>query len=466
MARALLLFGLVAMPLLLAACGGGGGGGGGTSSASSGEGVSDSGQAPAVPSNPVDSWLTVSAQIDLTALPGTATKFQIDATSSEAFAHDLNTAIIDTSGVLSPNIAATHGKDSRQNLAPITTTNPALVSGIHTGEFELRSCFDDVQVCSKPAKGSPWKIPYKITVLSQTELSYSRWEIASTAPWPSTVYGGNDYKVNAVTQAGDQAIVVSGNIYTEAMETTKSQDVGTTWAKVVTTHRPPLTLGFAVTSDKATVYLSGGRTFKGTTRVKPDGLYQNQIWKFDGIDWQMVTPITPFPVRVDHVMTKIGDTLFVSGGYFYSETDLGNGQFRSNAPVYYHDLWKSTDEGMNWSKVTDALPQELGNVQCALNWKNRVLIVGSEATASSDGGNWTVHQKFPSLYPLANARCAVSNGRVFVYSGFIQQQLLSSSNLESWQPERSGGWASISGITAIEGRLLVVGPGETYRTVP
>jgi hypothetical protein len=44
-------------------------------------------------------------------------------------------------------------------------SNPALGPGRYQGSIEYRACYDATDVCAQPVEGSPWKLPYDLTVV-------------------------------------------------------------------------------------------------------------------------------------------------------------------------------------------------------------------------------------------------------------------------------------------------------------
>jgi outer membrane protein assembly factor BamB len=78
----------------------------------------------------------------------------------------VNVGIIDSAGVLETNARVLQTSDT----AFRATLNPAqtLSAGLHTGSIVVRVCQDDPLICAKPIAGSPWNLPYRFTVQSQT----------------------------------------------------------------------------------------------------------------------------------------------------------------------------------------------------------------------------------------------------------------------------------------------------------
>ena len=125
--------------LCLHACGGGGGSGGGGD----------------------NSWLTFSpVPVTATVMEGTSAEMVVTATSSRTISQTLYIKIVDSQGV------TTGSGDLLQLSATQYETHllvsPSLPVGVHEGNFEVWLYTD--QAMTQVYDGSPWKVPYKITV--------------------------------------------------------------------------------------------------------------------------------------------------------------------------------------------------------------------------------------------------------------------------------------------------------------
>ncbi|MGJ7525629.1 hypothetical protein [Variovorax sp. GB1P17] len=450
MKRCVASLGVLVLSSLIASCGGGGGGGGGGGF----PGLLPPPNTPPV-ANPAGAWLTFNpSPVELTLFPNTPQTFYVTATSTKVITVPVSVGIIDTKGVITTNVKIS---SSGQQYTATLNTNASLAAGTYTGNFEVRACYDtNPLTCAQPVEGSPWQLPYKITVIDPATLHYSAWEAAQTTPGFTDNF--------ALSYRDGKPIVVSANFYDGNMDTWTSADIGSSWTKVpTTTALTPSTKSFALASDGVAVYLSGGQTVG--TYGKPLGGYKSHVWKFDGNDWQPQATAALFPGREAHVMAKVGTTLYVAGG--------------RNGAGAMRDVWKSTDDGINWTKAADALPAALGNPTCALNWQGSLLLVGDQVATSADGTNWTLASGFPANFPKGSTQCAVLNGRLFISPtsdatfGKPNQNAMSTTDLVNWQLERPrvGSSGDASGMAVIQGRLLVTtGQGTsqrtTYRTVP
>lgn len=418
----------------LAGCGGGGGGNGDAGGSGSGSSTPSS----------AGSWLTFSpSRVDLTMLPGTSTPIIIDAVSSRTIAEPINVAIIDAKGVIvAKSVGITPMSALRYSI--VMFTQPALAAGVHSGSFEVRLCYDSPLTCARPVEGSPWQLPYTITVSDPASLSYQRWEEAQTTP---------GFLANfALSQISTTPVVVSAGFYSGVMETWTSADLGSGWRQpALPANTMPMSGAFALASDGKSIYLSGGQAVGAYGKLT--GNYLNHVWKFDGTSWREQTPAAPFAGRRNHVMAKVGDTLYLGGG--------------RNGSEFLQDLWASSDDGVTWRKISASLPAGVSSPSCALNWRGSLLLVGNQVATSADGVAWTVHAGYPPRFPQRSTQCAVLNDRLFINSTSYDFDAVSSADLQSWKIERPmGGVGNAPGMAAIDGRLLITsGDGTSQRTV-
>ncbi|MDN8617138.1 hypothetical protein [Variovorax ginsengisoli] len=404
------------------------------------------------PTSSAGAWLSFKpAIVDLTVFPQTSTPFSVAAVSSRSIAQTVNIAIIDTKGVITPNVKISGG--GLQYVASMST-NPDLVPGSYSGSFEVRVCYDaNPLVCTQPVEGSPWQLPYKIRVLDPAEFSYASWEeVPITPSFRDKLFTSS----MALSVYDGKPLLVLANGTTGVMETYISPDFGTKWSLQAIPGPTPLTSRFALSSDGAAVYLSGGSY-----------PYRNHVWKFDGVAWQRQTASAEFPARERHLMAKVGTTLFMAGG--------------SNGGVSpLRDLWTSTDEGITWSKRTDSLPAALGVVTCALNWRGSLLLIGDAVATSPDGVQWTVQSGYPVNFPKRSRYCAVLNDKLIIATnGQTLTELgrpvqsMSTTDLVNWhlEPNRSRiSDIEVPNMVAVDGRLLMFAGQSTseltlYRTV-
>ncbi|RZJ07124.1 MAG: hypothetical protein EOP39_17225 [Rubrivivax sp.] len=160
----------MALAMVLTACGGGGSSGsaGGTSGGnSSGAGSTGGGTGS---TTPVDYKLSFSpASLSATYSEGSAQPLTVTATLDRAVSQTVNVAVVDSIGVIEPNVQLTPGT----GLSYQATLQPkaSLSVGEHSGSLQVKLCLDNPQTCASPLPGSPFLLPYKFTVTAPPAAS-------------------------------------------------------------------------------------------------------------------------------------------------------------------------------------------------------------------------------------------------------------------------------------------------------
>lgn len=135
---------LSALAITLTACGGGGGGGGG--------GAPDPGYRLSF----TPGTLTASyAQ-------GTSTPLSVTATLDRSVSQTINVAIVDSVGVIEPNVQLSPGAGN--SYQAVVTPKATLAAGDYNGSLQIKLCFDNPVTCASPLPGSPFSLPYRFAV--------------------------------------------------------------------------------------------------------------------------------------------------------------------------------------------------------------------------------------------------------------------------------------------------------------
>lgn len=165
-ARAAGLLGLI----VLVSCGGGGGGSGGSSGPSG--------------SKPSNGWLSFNpSPVELTSYVGDVPpEFTLSVTVSKVLDGTTYIGFVDAKGVTSGSLEFIAQSADRYSAKMQIVYG--LPEGIHEGRFEVRLCRDDPRVCATPIEGSPWYVPYKITVNKASNLT-------PLAPLPGATASGD-----------------------------------------------------------------------------------------------------------------------------------------------------------------------------------------------------------------------------------------------------------------------------------
>jgi hypothetical protein len=127
--------------------------------------------------------------------------------------------------------------------------------------------------------------------------------------------------------------------------------------------------GAAVLDDK--LWISGGF----------NGFSLNDVWSStDGISWNAVPAVAPFPIRNGHQMLSHAGKLWVIGG-------IGNGALS--------DVWSSPD-GMTWTPASATAAFGDRYLSSSVSYGGALLLIGgvrnninqNDIWSSEDGANW------------------------------------------------------------------------------
>ena len=232
----------------------------------------------------------------------------------------------------------------------------------------------------------------------------------------------------------DTLYIVGGDDGTPLRDVWKSTDAGSTFTKVeVTGSLLRNNLGnYRTVAANGTIYVTGGNL--GTSSSE-----QNRVWKSTdgGKAWQELTTGTKFSARSDHTTLAIGTDIYVIGGYItgadrvwkssdgdnwaqvttsvsttfsprsgHSSVYIPSG---TNAGMYViggfgasarlNDVWKSTDGGATWTRVTANAAFSARNIHSSVVLGQDIYVIGgflgtagrlNDVWKSTDGGaNWT-----------------------------------------------------------------------------
>lgn len=170
------LFSGFLLAALLAACGSGGGG-------SDKDKTADTDQGAWLQLSP--SRLNVTAHVNESIYVHiTGTVLELPDVEVDDETAEVQVGIVDsTDTFIAPRISTSEdGSRYFLTLQTFWKTTP----GVHTGTLEIRACQDDPAVCSKPYPGSPWKLPFQLTIREGEKTALSTHP--GLAPW-STFQG-------------------------------------------------------------------------------------------------------------------------------------------------------------------------------------------------------------------------------------------------------------------------------------
>jgi hypothetical protein len=116
-----------------------------------------------------NSWLQFTPDhLEATTYEGESVAVDVTATSSKTISETLYIGVVDTAGVITPDVTIT--QDGLTFHATVKVS-PTLAAGTYTGNITVRLCRDDAATCANPYPGSPWQVPYSFEVLSGTNLT-------------------------------------------------------------------------------------------------------------------------------------------------------------------------------------------------------------------------------------------------------------------------------------------------------
>ena len=231
------------------------------------------------------------------------------------------------------------------------------------------------------------------------------------------------------------------------------------YAFTVTDHFSPRDLHTSVVLG-GDIYVIGGVTQKfvaatGSIPVKPQ-ISSNEVWRSSdgGLTWDQAAGGTRFTERGGHESVVLDGALYVIAG--------GAGTFGDTA---LDDVWRSTDRGISWSRVTPAgtsvpFPMDyrfasavLGSTMYVLGGvQNTPFTRLDEVWKSADqGASWTLatnatDPKFPAR--SQNAAVVLGNAgaaRLYVIGGFSS----SSNDLDDvWESGDGASWIQVNASAA------------------
>jgi hypothetical protein len=280
---------------------------------------------------------------------------------------------------------------------------------------------------------------------------------------------------------GSALYMVGPNTTSGSDETWRSDDQGVHWRKLNLSPTPALQL-FALATTRNAVYMLGGS-------AQSTGLSTQEVWRFDGSSWLQVSVATPFPARRRHAAVAVGDAIYVIGGSGDGAAHLSSTE--ESASGYLNDVWRSTDGGAHWTRLTDHAAFTPRQGHCAVAMGNSLYVVGGydtavaqNAWASSDGGvSWRqASSALASPYAFASdATCLAHNNRILVIDGGTcvnegpsdyptrrcgagqSHQIQYSSDGATWHADY---WVTgavrieVQGAVAMSANLLMMGPHE------
>lgn len=188
---------------------------------------------------------------------------------------------------------------------------------------------------------------------------------------PAVVFNNKLFVVGGSGYPSFGNLAYSGTNYRDVWSTS----TGTTWDSVNAAPAFIARSSPALVVHKNKLWLIGGRTGTGITTADN---YLNDVWtSADGNTWTQVTTSTTFTARWGHQVISYNNELFLIGGETFDGVQ--------------NDMWVSSDDGVNWTKVQAgnprALPASFTGRTCfsAFVQDNTVWIVGGRGVKDGNG---------------------------------------------------------------------------------
>jgi len=150
---------------------------------------------------------------------------------------------------------------------------------------------------------------------------------------------------------------------------------------------------------------------------RPDESLSNEVWSTaDGQAWTRHLEHAPWEARLGAALTVHRGALWLTGGKVRHDGD----------PAHFrHDVWRS-DDGLNWTRLTDAAPWSARSFHCSVSFLDRLWVVGggdwdrreahADVWSSADGRSWQGHAPPPWRGRIWHS-CAVHDGRLWMIGG-------------------------------------------------
>jgi len=245
---------------------------------------------------------------------------------------------------------------------------------------------------------------------------------------------------------------------------------GTAWTPMVVPNPPPR-FGAAIAHDlvRARTVLFGGTVYMGTNPI-----FVDETWEYDGIAWQLATPLSPPPARNYAAMAYDENRArIVLFGGTTGNADLSD--------TYEYD-------GVSWSLVTVPLPPpaqavaamafDVARARTVLSGRRTVNGGGTPVTWEFDGVAW--HEQSAPPVPPARARHAVApdvvDGWQLLFGGACDGQALPQALGDTWRfdgdrwqqavtpvapPARNG---TALALDTVRGRVVLFGGADGTTT--
>ena len=239
--------------------------------------------------------------------------------------------------------------------------------------------------------------PNQVPVFGASEIWADLWRSSNQgATWDQIVANDaeNHWPARAYFQAvrkGDEMFVLGGQNFnvidnpfpgsppqlsvSDLCNDVWSSSDGVNWTQMTANAGWEGRAGLSSVVFRDDIYVFGGSKNDDSVIIGPGGpprIYFNDVWKSsnDGVDWQQVTEVAPWEPRAGAAVLVKNDYIYLLGGGDGFTCDSG-----APCPPYYNDVWR-TQDGMNWEKVDNAAewPARPGHQAVVVN--DQIVIFG------------------------------------------------------------------------------------------
>lgn len=305
-------------------------------------------------------------------------------------------------------------------------------------------------VASTPAAGA---VPARS---SGPDLDRYRWtEVQPDAPWEARAglqtvdLRGRFYLMGGRTPVASTvpgASVIHGDVW-------ESRDRGVSWKRLVRTGAPGMwspRAYFQALRQGPAMYVIGGQDTAvvpnpGCASLPPGvpcdppevlaSTFFNDVWRTaNGRDWTRMTAAAGWDGRAGLSAVSHRGALYVFGGSRNDDSSIvGPG---GPARVYYNDVWRSTDDGRTWTRLTEHAPWAPRAGAAAVVKDGYIWLLGGEdgfvcnpstprcppyfndVWRSRDGVGWERVTPAAAWSPRPGHQCVVVRSDIVCFGGF------------------------------------------------
>jgi hypothetical protein len=110
-----------------------------------------------------NAWVIAQTALDFTQYIANASFTKLKVIAPAAVTQPVFAVVMDSYGQISPYVSVNAVDGSTNQFEVQISALSSRQVGQQSGTLELRLCYDDPLICTRPVSGSPWAIPYKIT---------------------------------------------------------------------------------------------------------------------------------------------------------------------------------------------------------------------------------------------------------------------------------------------------------------